>query len=134
MGFADDIAKFAAKANANMETIMKRVAFELFRNIVNRTPVDTGRARANWQLGIDKMPTSVVDGNYDDMAGMYQSFVRAKSAIFQVNGVKSIFIINNLEYIIPLEYGTSKQAPQGMVRITVAEYMDYIQEAVQGMN
>jgi hypothetical protein len=34
---------------------------------------------------------------------------------------KVFFLTNNLSYIRPLEYGHSKQATVGMVRITVAK-------------
>ena len=42
------------------------------------------------------------------------------------------FITNSLPYAIPLEYGHSKKAPEGMIRVTVARFEQIIQEAIKG--
>ena len=41
------------------------------------------------------------------------------------------YIINNLPYAIPLEFGHSTQAPGGMVRVTVARFQQIVQEAIR---
>jgi len=71
---------------------VKRVIFEAFNRIVKRTPVDTGRARAGWQIDQSKIKSQMMAE-----------------------------IINNVPYIVFLEFGRSGQAPQGMVRITLNE-------------
>jgi hypothetical protein len=53
-----------------------------------------------------------------------------------LNGVKCgppIYIVNNLPYAIPLEYGHSSQAPQGMVRLAAIEFQQLVDEAVRGL-
>jgi len=44
---------------------------------------------------------------------------------------ESIFIVNNLVYIIPLEHGHSQQAPAGMVGVTIAEYPGIVRLAAE---
>ena len=39
-----------------------------------------------------------------------------------------IGVVNNVEYIRALEYGHSQQAPQGMVRVTVAQWPAIVRE------
>jgi len=40
-------------------------------------------------------------------------------------------IYNNVEYIVPLEYGHSRQqAPQGMVRVSIADIVNQWPEIV----
>jgi hypothetical protein len=39
--------------------------------------------------------------------------------------------VNNLPYAVPLEYGHSKQAPGGMVRITLARFQQIVDEAIR---
>ena len=41
------------------------------------------------------------------------------------------FIVNNLPYAIPLEYGHSTQAPNGMVRITVERFQQIVDAAAR---
>lgn len=88
------------------------LAIQLSTEIVRRTPVDTGRARANWFLseGTPRIETT--------SSTSAQSF--SASAL---TGRNPIYITNSLPYIVPLEYGHSKQAPAGMVRTAIAMVM-----------
>lgn len=87
------------------------LGLQIQKGISMKTPVDTGRARANWFMAEGAPETSTTD------AKTPKTYDRAD---FQGNGVP-IFITNSLPYIVPLEYGHSKQAPAGMVRVTLAE-------------
>lgn len=84
------------------------IALMLWSRIVARTPVDTGLARANWFLSEGRprreATTSVVP--------------EAPPAL---TGDSVIYLTNNVPYIVPLEYGHSRQAPNGMVRLAIAE-------------
>jgi hypothetical protein len=44
---------------------------------------------------------------------------------------QTAYIVNNLPYAAPLEYGHSKQAPGGMVRITLARFQQIVDEAIR---
>lgn len=87
------------------------LGLQIQKGITLKTPVDTGRARANWFMAegaaieassLEKTPRTYARGDF-----------QGKGAV--------IFITNSLPYIVPLEYGHSKQAPAGMVRVTLAE-------------
>jgi hypothetical protein len=85
-----------------------------------------GRFKGNWQVSINGRPvgeTGRVDasGDHTLAAGM----AVAHKAI----AGHTIFIQNNVPYAIPLEYGHSKQAPAGMVRITVARFQLIVDQA-----
>lgn len=84
------------------------LALVLHGKITQRTPVDTGRARANWFLaeGEPRIETK-------------QS--TAPETPPKLSGNTVIYLTNSLPYIVPLEYGHSKQAPFGMVRVSIAE-------------
>lgn len=96
----------------------KRIALEGLKRVVNRTPVDTGRARGGWQVG--RTDSDNDNGNID---GGGSSTVAAGLSI--VNKITipfgTIVIFNNVEYIVFLEEGSSGQAPQGMVDVTILE-------------
>lgn len=59
---------------------------------------------------------------------------RARAGWMLDSGKTITRIYNNVEYIVPLEYGHSKkQAPAGMVRITLRQYKKYIRKAAAGL-
>ena len=87
-----------------------------------------GRFRGNWQFSID----SPADGELDAVDPSGNAAVAALRA--QVSGLtigQMAYIVNNLPYAIPLEYGHSKQAPHGMVRVTLANFQRIVDEAIR---
>lgn len=99
----------------------KKVALDAFTRIVHRTPVDTGRARANWQIS----PGS--PSLRDDAAANPDASSAVTNQVGELARAKpfeTIWISNNLPYIEALEDGWSQQAPSGMVAITVREILE----------
>ncbi len=45
-----------------------------------------------------------------------------------------VILLNNVEYIEPLENGHSGQAPEGMIEITVAELLAEIDTILEGLS
>jgi len=91
----------------------RRVALDVLNRIVMKTPVRTGRARSNWQTSIGSAPESVV---------WLEDPVKTGEIVLGSLPVYSIvFLTNNVPYIIYLEDGTSKQAPNGMVALSFEE-------------
>lgn len=97
--------------------IVKKIALEALRRLAQKTPVDTGRARGNWQTTIHAPANG-------------QLGIRAPSEVeAEANGVLStlapyqvVYLTNNVDYIEALEDGHSKtQAPDGMVGPTMRE-------------
>ena len=102
----------------NVHEGIKKVAFALLGMVMKKTPVDTGRARAGWYPAAEKLniPTSgssKKEGSYkEDFAGKEQS----------------VTITNRVNYIQSLEFGTSQQAPEGMVRVSMREISKKIKD------
>lgn len=138
MSFAQDMLKFAKKTNSNILEVRKAVFFDLAKQIIVRTPVDTGRARGNWQPNLHNFSSGVVGGvKHDPMPDV-------RKVADSARGDDSLTLVNNLPYIHKLEYGGygkgpktrygySRQAPYGMVRITVASYKKSMRKAVAGV-
>jgi hypothetical protein len=127
MAFSDDLKKWAVKTKEKCENIGPKIALELFSRIVQYTPVDTGRARANWQIGGSLNSTSL--NVYDPMGKGSGTVKYGASILSAMPDTKIIWIFNNLVYIVPLEYGHSDQAPNGMVRRAIAEFQALIAKA-----
>lgn len=116
--FALDISKFVNKAKVDTKTAVQKIAMEAFRRVIEKSPVDTGRFRANWGVMVGSPYAGVTD--VTDKAGAATA-AAMMAAVKGWNGQGSVYLCNNLPYSIPLEYGHSKQAPGGMVRVTIAE-------------
>lgn len=112
--------RFIAKAKSNMSVVPKKVALDLFRKVILRTPVNTGRARGNWQCTVTT--PAVGETERTDMTGR-QVIAEVASAVdsWDVANV-GIFLMNNVAYIGVLEDGSSEQAPNGMVKVSLREY------------
>lgn len=124
--FALQIDKEFAENLDELRQVVRAIALEALRRIVNRTPVHTGRARGNWFVSIGGGGVEVTT-EVDPAGGVTITRGGEQIAYYQeIDGFPVITIYNNLPYIEPLETGYSKQAPAGMVAVTVAE----LQQAV----
>ncbi|WLH49748.1 hypothetical protein [Pseudomonas tolaasii] len=87
-----------------------------------------GRFRGNWQFSIDTPAEGVLD--QIDVSGNV-SIAVLKAQVQSLTAGQTAYIVNNLPYSIPLEYGHSTQAPGGMVRITLARFQQIVEEATR---
>lgn len=118
--FSIDLSRFAVNSEKQMKTVIQKITMEAFAGVVLKTPVDTGRLRANWSPSIGS-PTGVAyDGKFDKTGGA--TIALAQRTTLDWNCIGSIYLCNNLPYAGAIEYGHSKvKAPAGMVRVTLAE-------------
>lgn len=127
--FALDVTRFVEKTNAKLNLVVRKVLFDLSARIVQLSPVDTGRFRANWQYGEGQIPSGTVDA-VDKSSDGGSTAADIMQKIPQQAMGKIHYVVNNLPYSIRLEYGWSKQAPSGMVRITLQEYSTVFNKVV----
>lgn len=125
MKFTIPLAQVAAKANADIEAVIQQVTGQLFRSVVLKTPVDTGRARANWNVS-QGTPDASTTQSVDQARGFAQA---AQAATLKAG--KVTYLTNGLPYIRRLEHGYSKQAPAGMVKVSAVELDNHIKAAIQ---
>lgn len=128
--FTLDLSKFAKEAPEKARTVVKKASTDVLTKVVLRSPVDTGRFRANWVATFQN--PSFRTTTETDKSGQY-TIKTGEATINRSYGDYPIFIMNSLPYAIPLEYGHSKQAPVGMVRITVTEWQTFVDNAVKGL-
>ena len=127
--FTLSLANFAKAAPEKAETVVRRASQDVLAKVVWRSPGDTGRLRNNWNTHSGAAYTSTTETT--DKSGQ-EAIARGTAILAAPVGERSIFITNSLPYAIPLEYGHSKkQAPAGMVRITVSEWQTYIDDAAK---
>jgi hypothetical protein len=106
------MSQIVARANGHVDNKIRAATSEVFSNIIQMTPVDTGRARGNWQCTIGAPFTGEDDTG--DVLKMQNTLPRRAGSV--------VYLTNNVPYIRKLEYipGYSRQAPAGMVRVSVA--------------
>jgi len=136
-----DLREYAKKKGVEIKDVQKSYAFAVYASVVKKTPVDTGRARGNWNISVGSPDTSTSENKVPK----YNS----SDSIPEPRGDESIFISNNLPYITTLEYGGfpnppkkdggktvngfSKQAPAGMVGVTLANNERIFDAAVRAV-
>lgn len=141
MGWSIPLDQLAAKVQLDLETVARKSTLDVFKAVVLKSPVDTGRFRANWNVSQGAPDTTVTDSTDK---GRAQAEV-SKALTLPVGGVT--YMSNSLPYAVVLEYGLypnppktptgktvggySTQAPQGMVRLSALEYNDYVQKAIR---
>lgn len=124
MGFSLDITRFCGKTEESISARVRKIVLDLHSDIISRSPVDTGRFRAANQISLNSLPMSSVLSFSTDASGkttMSYTPPDAKREMTGYNLGDTIFLYNNVEYALALEYGHSKQAPQGIYRISVME-------------
>lgn len=128
--FARDLRKFQEKTGIRMETLCRRVAFMAFSRVIYKTPVDTGRARANWVTSIGS-PLGGNSTKVDPSGSVTLKDMSETVAKFRMG--QTIFLANGLPYIQRLENGWSKQAagPNAMVGATMVEIQTIFRDAVK---
>lgn len=130
--FNDHIREFAQGANIEIDLILRKFALDLVRKIILRNPVDTGRSRAAWYVAMEGLGGRVPQISSGKAKGKKtDDLVKSVSDGYKKGQLnthlgptvtdKWIEIVNGVEYIIFLEYGHSRQAPHGMVRISMRE-------------
>lgn len=127
------MSAIADKVVDEAEKAVRKVGFVVHQSVTLRTPVDTGYARSNWLVtnGAPSpnviVPTSLGAGGSTAAQITQESLQAGKAAIERHAQGQDLYITNNVEYIKPLEEGSSAQAPQGMAKQAVVDGKAYAQ-------
>ena len=113
---------FIKDVDIEAKVIFKKVAMDLITALTYYTPVDTGTARGNWFIGINKTPKNKQAKTYkekkisESRVKAIDHFVKTR-ALIKIKDVEigdSIHVANNIEYVGYLDEGTEKMAPFSM--------------------
>lgn len=112
--FDCDIEALAQSFMVDADMLKRKIALDVYSRLIATTPVDTGRARAGWSVSAERPESGA------PAAG--QKSYPFPAAVMP-KGAKIICIYNNVEYILKLNDGHSKQAPAMFVETAVSEVM-----------
>lgn len=112
MSFSTDMTKIAARLQSSIEEAARGTIIELFRAVIQDTPVDTGRLAGNWQT----TASAPAAGEVNRGKGAAEA-----EATLTVKKPGVYWLTNNLPYAQRIEFDghSSVKAPQGMVRINL---------------
>ena len=139
--FGDQIREISKRIGAKTEDVAKNITVHLFNRIVLKSPVDTGRFRANWNFSAGSPDLSVSDataaeGKSEEIASQVNANPLG-AVLYLSNGLPYAGILEFGGYPNPPKYGSRKrgesgvavhvingfsmQAPHGMVRVSFGE-------------
>lgn len=118
--FSADVSRLVRQIEQKANVALRKIAIDTTERVRLKTPVDTGQLRASWTCQLGSMPTT---------------FNGSDTAIAQFKLGDRLYIATDKPYAPMLEYGLypknsptgktvngfSRQAPKGMVRITLQE-------------
>lgn len=118
------------RAGVAQKVFIRKIGIDLLRKIIEKNPVDTGRSRAAWAplfvaegLPIpEASPVAVLPAGQGETEGYYEESSEEGESYY-------LTIVNNVPYVLQLEYGSSGQAPEGMVRVSLHELLNELKRA-----
>ena len=114
MSWTNPPTRFTKTVSGDIEKQTKRFSLILLRNLVLRSPIDSGRFRNNWLVGLNQK-----DGRQLKSTGN-QAVQRGSQKIKSHKAGGSVWISNNLPYARRLNEGWSQQAPANFVEKAIA--------------
>ena len=121
-----NLDKWVKKVGGDAEKVTRAVALQMTNEVINRTRVDTGRARGNWHAEINAAEEKVFEFSGGGAAAVPFALSHCNKAIAEMYGHRWV-LSNNLAYISKLE------SLDSMVRGTVLEFNRAIDAAVKGL-
>ncbi len=142
MTFAADLERFTLKVKGLTDEVIADTVKGIAYKLDERSPVGDGKYwkspppkgyvgghfRANWQLGIDHLPTQEIAGVDPDGERTREQI---SASIPGDAAGKIYYLANNVPYALRIEDGWSHQAPQGLVGLTVTEFQSIVDQAVE---
>lgn len=125
--FEDQIAMFIEETEIKIDETLQTIVLKIGEHLVRLSPVDTGRFKGNWQLSLDKGSNASLVR--EDKEG-YTTLSEIASKVNKFTAGQIAYLQNHVLYGYDLEYGSSKQAPDGVVRVTEALFTRIVNEAI----
>jgi hypothetical protein len=142
--FSAQILAWVEKTKDDADKIVRYALMTLDSRLVQRSPVGDakywkrpapagysgGRFKGSWMVSIGSPPTGIsrmIDKDGSATLAAHASVIStAKAGEIQ-------YLVNNTPYAKRLEEGWSRQAPYGMVALTVVEWNNIVNDAVNGV-
>jgi hypothetical protein len=129
--FSKQVQQIVEKTKIRMDVVVRKLCMDMFSDIMMASPVLTGAFRGNWMLSIGQPAFSTDKSKKLKEDGAALAATNAAVAGMGKEAIGSvIYWTNSMPYAYRLEHGWSKQAPNGMVAVTVAAWQSHMQRAL----
>lgn len=122
------IAEFARLVEAEYDFIMQDATKRVSNSIVRLNPVDEGESVADWDVAIGRWPSDTVQAHDPKKTRTRR---RLQDGFKNVVFGQAVFFENNDPVAVRLEFGYSKQAPQGITRLTTRRWRGFVKGAAR---
>ena len=122
------VAKFIRMFDDELDAITQDATKRVSNALVRFTPVDTGEAVADWDVAVNADPGNPEHG-LDP--GKRITRKRLRQELDKVKFGDFIIFDNDDPVAVRLEFGYSKKAPQGMVRLTARKWRGFVRGAAR---
>jgi len=141
--FSRNIRSIGSRIENNSAKVVRDTSKAALRSLINGTPVDTGKARSNWRVGLGAPTRSVIPAyspgkklgrgeRLNARAALAAGFARINQLrIGPVAGRagKAVFITNSIPYLDELRRGSSTQQGNDWVGLALIEASTVIKSA-----
>ena len=122
--FSANLRRLAARVETNAHKTSRRAAEAAVRSVAFSTPVDTGKARSNWNTTVGSPDFSVKEPPAEGLSGdaaAARVLGEARRVIrsWDPGTGEPLTLANGVPYIEKLDNGSSKQAPAGMTPLAM---------------
>lgn len=145
MSFGEDLKRLCEQRKADMKTVVRSTAIALQQSMIEKTPVDSGRLKGNFQVGVGSINEDTSSPPDKDGAA---TLARTAGALSDFRLGDTIYLTNSLPYAHVVEYGLfgkppgsangprtingySSQTPAGFARLTAQEIREKVAAAVR---
>lgn len=123
--FSDQLTAFAKKAPERVDQIVREVVYQVGLSVIRLSPIDTGAFVSNWRYGLMTPDTRW------NPAQTGARFVNNMGDMPKAAAKFTHYVTNAAPYGPALERGHSRQAPMGMVVLTVLAFDDIVANATR---
>jgi len=121
----NSIDSWVNSVDGKLDSLSRKIVLDIDSEVVRQSPFDEGTFRANWQLGINSIPTGVLDET--DITGSNTARKHVGQMPQKAAG-NVYYLVNNLPYAVPLADGHSSQAEKGWIDRIVLNFENKVQE------
>lgn len=125
------------KQRPAQHAVVRKITLDIDRSVSKRSPVDTGRFKGNWMLGVNSQPLGYNWALKDEKPkGQVGDTVGIHAGILPKQAAGNVYwLVNNLPYANALEDGHSPQAPApwGIVNITLIKFEGIVDTAMESV-
>lgn len=130
MSFSSEMDAATIEVLARASGIVKESVKKLCKNIAEQTPVDTGALRGSWRTSVGA-PILSNEPRIDKTGEL--PIAENVEVVSNWDFRDTLFFANGLDYSEQIEYdGKSGQAPEGMVRVNVAQFPGLMADVESG--